>query len=201
MGIVSKNFLNASFVPNEKQVNAIKGFLIAYVDCGTFEGGHSGEDTPDLDWQWLFENIPAANDRVDELLNAGFLWQHQWMGWNEEGDYALGLTEDGVEWAHVNLGLPRPLFDEDGRELSPEAEAFINDLSFDRKTSRDVSAAAKGVKTTGEWVTQKSYTVAEAEAAIRRLIEAAEKGTIRQGSYRAYRAHVTRRTVRDGEAA
>jgi hypothetical protein len=57
-----------------------------------------------------------------------------------------------------------------------------------------------GVKTTTDFIRQTSYTPEEAKRELARLTRIYNKGSMKPGSFAAFQAHITRRTVANGHA-
>lgn len=180
--------VDPTFVANAKQINAIKGLIIGCVEDPFTDGGN-GPGHFELGWGWIANNISAENARVDELLNAGIIWQRRWA----EGDYSFGFTREGHQWIAKHFDFP---FHEGLEARSDKAVLWASILreTFVPKGPKRVGASMTA-KTTTTWVKQISYTPDEALSAIMDAHLAARSGKLPVHSLPAIKAHITRRTV------
>ena len=107
----------------------------------------------------------------------------------------MGLDDPAIDWLEANLGMPKV---ESEEYLDEAFQAWVKreiKPTFTRKGHRDGRSGSKEVKTTTKIVRQLRYTPEEAEKEMRRLTRLYNKGGMKDGSFAAYRAHITRRTV------
>lgn len=179
------------FVPNEKQINAIKGMIIGAIES-PFLDGCSVYGEVQLDWAWVSANIPAANPRMNELIEAGFIWQREWA----EGDYTFGFKPEAYGWIAKHFEFPafNDVFDVE----SDKAHLWASILreTFIAKTPKLARGSRMTAKTKTEWVKQISYTRDEAFEAIMAAHKAVQTGKLAPESLGAIKAHITRRTVK-----
>ncbi|HEV2603334.1 MAG TPA: hypothetical protein VGU24_06700 [Microvirga sp.] len=186
---------DANFTPNPRQINAIRGLFIAAFDDDSYFNGSLGGIFPEIDFMWIKANIPNGNARMNELIEAGFVWQ--WRAF--EGDYALGLTTGALEWAQSHLGMPA-IPDDKSLQDVPEIEAWAKTLDFKPKASVEREGATRagkkvGVASVGVWVQHERYSPAMAKEARERIDAEVEAGRMSVASARAYSAHISRRSV------
>ena len=182
------------FEPDAKQLNAVKGFLVALIDWQGLDCSASSAEPafPDVSWGWLARNVPNANQRVNELVEAGWVWV---TDWGSDYSASMGLDDPAIDWLEANLGMPKV---ESEEYLDEAFQAWVKreiKPTFTRKGHRDGRSGSKEVKTTTKIVRQLRYTPEEAEKEMRRLTRLYNKGGMKDGSFAAYRAHITRRTV------
>jgi hypothetical protein len=161
------------------------------MDEGLFDGDSGSGQSPDVDWDWISYAIPAAKARLKELVEAGFVWQNEWQGWENEEVHSFGLTDHGRQWSVANINGPRYL--DDNAAVSAWAKA--NNHRFTRRKQRTESALPTA-KNASNFVSQTSYTPEEADAERARVREARDRGEITPGAASAYAAHITRRIVK-----
>src|SRR5215210_6180995 len=104
MGMIQFAEASPDFQPDAKQLNAVKGFLVALIDVQGLEEASSNEAFPDVAWRWLARNVPDANQRVNELVAAGWVWVIEWGG---DFSATLGLDVPALDWLEANLGMPK----------------------------------------------------------------------------------------------
>lgn len=197
-----QEFFQVGYEPNASAINGVKAILV-----GTVEGRFKCDDSefffPHVSWDWLEDNLPDAENVLDELILRGFAWE---MVWPEHDDCStFGLTTDGELWATEFLNAPED-FDNDDEETLE----FLMDLDWVKVgdaraetlppigrgnilTSHIHRQHGKQIKLT-HWVSQATYTSEECVAALARVRVAAEAGEISLQSAGQYKRRIKERT-------
>ena len=183
--------IDPNFVPNAKQINAIKGMIIGAIE-DPFLDGCSVYGDVQLDWHWISANIPAANPRMNELIEADFIWQREWA----EGDYTFGFNPEAYDWIATNFAFPsfNDVFDVESDKAHLWA-SILRETFVPKKPKQVRGCWNASAKTTTKWVKQISYTPDEAFTAMMEAYEAVGTGKLPPHSLPAIKAHITRRTV------
>ena len=145
MAIETYGRARPDFEPDAKQLNAVKGFLVALIDWQGLDCSASSAEPafPDVSWGWLARNVPNANQRVNELVEAGWVWV---TDWGSDYSASMGLDDPAIDWLEANLGMPKV---ESEEYLDEAFQAWVKreiKPTFTRKGHRDGRSGSKEVK-------------------------------------------------------